>query len=128
MSCRRGNRLTSGERVRSRRPSARRSSAAPRCWSSDSRFESEVRAMLIRVKRKLRHPDAPQRHESHRRPMTRRELIGQGFIQGGAMVLGGGLLSLFANPRSAQAALANDLQPLLAACGVTNIGTRIPFI
>ncbi|HEX5046684.1 MAG TPA: hypothetical protein VFX89_06145 [Gammaproteobacteria bacterium] len=84
--------------------------------------------MLIRVKRKLRHPDAPQRHESHRRPMTRRELIGQGFLQGGAMVLGGGLLSLFANPRSARAALANDLEPLLAACGVSNIGTRIPFI
>ena len=84
--------------------------------------------MLIRVKRKLRHPDAPQRHESHRRPMTRRELIGQGFLQGGAMVLGGGLLSLFANPRAAQAALASDLEPLLAACGVANIGTRIPFI
>jgi hypothetical protein len=84
--------------------------------------------MLIRVKRKLRHPDAPQRHDSHRRPMTRRELIGQGFLQGGAMVLGGGLLSLFANPRAAQAALASDLEPLLAACGVANIGTRIPFI
>src|SRR5882672_2400442 len=84
--------------------------------------------MLIRVKRKLRHPDAPQRHESHRRPMTRRELIGQGFLQGGAMVLGGGLLSLFANPRTAQAQLATDLQALLGACGINNVGTRIPFI
>ena len=27
--------------------------------------------MMIKVKRKLRHPDAPQRHEYHRRPMTR---------------------------------------------------------
>ena len=53
---------------RSRRPSARPWSAAPRCWSSDSRFESEVTTMLIRVKRKLRHPDAPQRHDNHRRP------------------------------------------------------------
>ena len=43
--------------------------------------------MLIRVKRKLRHPDAPQRHDDHRRPMTRRELIGQGFMTGGATVL-----------------------------------------
>jgi hypothetical protein len=60
--------------------------------------------------------------------MTRRELIGQGFLQGGAMVLGGGLLSLFANPRAARAALATDLEPLLAACGVSNVSTRIPFI
>jgi hypothetical protein len=60
--------------------------------------------------------------------MTRRELIGQGFLQGGAMVLGGGLFSLFANPRAARAALASDLEPLLAACGVSNVSTRIPFI
>ena len=62
--------------------------------------------MLIRVKRKLRHPDAPQRHDNHRRPMTRRELIGQGFLTGGATVLSTGLFSLFANPRAAFAQLA----------------------
>ncbi len=66
--------------------------------------------MLIRVKRKLRHPDAPQRHDNHRRPMTRRELIGQGFLAGGATVLSTGLFSLFANPRAAFAQLATDLQ------------------
>jgi hypothetical protein len=60
--------------------------------------------------------------------MTRRELIGQGFLSGGATVLGGGLLSLFANPRTAQAQLATDLQALLGACGINNVGTRIPFI
>ena len=38
--------------------------------------------MIINIKRKLRHPDAPQRHNSHNRPMTRRELIGQGFMAG----------------------------------------------
>ena len=35
--------------------------------------------MLIRSKRKPRNPDAPQRHEHHARPMTRRELLGQGY-------------------------------------------------
>jgi hypothetical protein len=60
--------------------------------------------------------------------MTRRELIAQGFLSGGAMVLGGGLLSLFANPRAAQAQLASDLQALLGTCGINNVGTRIPFI
>ncbi len=84
--------------------------------------------MLIRVKEKQRHPDAPQRHANHRRPMTRRELIGQGFLAGGATLLGGGILSLFANPRAAHAALANDLQALTAACGISNGAGKIPFI
>jgi hypothetical protein len=86
--------------------------------------------MLIRVKRKLRHPDAPQRHGSHRRPMTRRELIGQGFMTGGAAVLSTGLFSLFANPRTALAQLADDLgvDANLLGCGVDREGTKIPFI
>jgi hypothetical protein len=84
--------------------------------------------MLIRVEQKQRHPDAPQRHANHRRPMTRRELIGQGFMAGGAAVLGGGILSLFANPRAAHAALAQDLQALTSACGISNGAGKIPFI
>jgi hypothetical protein len=86
--------------------------------------------MLIRVKRKLRHPDAPQRHENHHRPMTRRELIGQGFLTGGAAVLSTGLFSLFANPRTAFAQLAEDLaaDAGVLGCGVDRSGTKIPFI
>jgi hypothetical protein len=84
--------------------------------------------MLIRVKEKLRNPDAPQRHSNHRRPLTRRELIAQGFMAGGATLLSGGLLSLFANPRAAHAALAQDLQALTAACGISNGAGKIPFI
>jgi hypothetical protein len=84
--------------------------------------------MLIKVRRKLRHPDAPQRHESHRRPMTRRELIGQGFMAGSATVLSGGILGLFASPRAAFGDLAADLQSLTAACGITNGAGKIPFI
>ncbi|HEX6994631.1 MAG TPA: hypothetical protein VF339_10855 [Gammaproteobacteria bacterium] len=84
--------------------------------------------MVIKIKRKLRHPDAPQRHEQHRRPMTRRELLGQGFLAGSATVLSGGVLGLFANPRAAYAALAADLQALTAECGITNGAGKIPFI
>jgi hypothetical protein len=85
--------------------------------------------MLIRSKRKLRPTDAPQRHGSHARPMTRRELLGQGFMAGSATVLGGGLLSLFSNPRAAYAALANDLDPLRSTCGINVFGAgKIPFI
>ena len=76
--------------------------------------------MLIRVKRKLRNPDAPQRHDNHRRPMTRRELIAQGFMTGGAAVLSTGLFSLFANPRTALAQLAEDLALDATALGCGN--------
>src|SRR5262245_62964350 len=122
--------MTPRERARSRKRCARPWSAAPRCWSSDSRFEAEVTAMLIRVKRKIRNPDAPQRHDNHRRPMTRRELIAQGFMTGGATVLTTGLAGLFANPRAALAQLAEDLaaDANLLGCGVDRTGTKIPFI
>jgi len=84
--------------------------------------------MLIKSRRKLRHPDAPQRHTSHNRPMTRRELIGQGFLAGGASVLSGGFMGLFANPRDAMAALADDLIGLRASCQITDGAGKIPFI
>jgi hypothetical protein len=84
--------------------------------------------MLIKVKRKPRPIDAPQRHEGHSRLMTRRQLIGQGFLTGGATLLSGGFLSLFSNPRAAYAALANDLQLLTGACGISNGAGKIPFI
>lgn len=84
--------------------------------------------MLIKTKRKLRHPDAPQRHNSHNRPMTRRELIGQGFLTGGATVLSGGVMGLFANPRNAMADLAADLVGLRTGCEITDGAGKIPFI
>jgi hypothetical protein len=84
--------------------------------------------MLIRSRRKRRHPDAPQRHGSHNRPITRRELIGQGFLTGGASLLGGGFMGLFANPRDAMAALADDLVGLRQTCSITDGAGKIPFI
>ena len=71
----------------------------------------------------------PYRHPDHKRPMTRRDFIGQGFMAGTASVLGGGVLSLFADPRAAWAALAPDLDPLRNACGINVLGAgKIPFI
>jgi hypothetical protein len=84
--------------------------------------------MLIKVLRKRRHPDSPQRHDNHGRPMTRRELLGQGFIAGSATLLSGSVMSLFANPRLAYAELANDLIDLKTACGISNGAGMIPFI
>lgn len=74
--------------------------------------------------------DAPQRHPDHRRPVTRREFVAQGFLTGSAFALGGGVMSLFANPRAAFADLSADLQPLLTnPCDIASVGAgKIPFI
>jgi len=84
--------------------------------------------MLIKSRRKLRHPDSPQRHGSHNRPLTRRQLIGQGFLAGSASILSGGFMGLFANPREAMATLADDLALLRASCNITDGAGKIPFI
>ncbi len=85
--------------------------------------------MLIRSRRKRMNPDAPQRHDNHHRPITRRELIAQGFMAGSATVLTGGVMGLFANPRQAYAQLASDLDALREGCGINVNGAgKIPFI
>ena len=79
--------------------------------------------------RKKRNFDAPQRHPDHRRPVTRRDFLAQGFIGGAAYALSGGVLSLFANPREALAALSPDLNALRQGCGIAANGAgKIPFV
>jgi len=80
--------------------------------------------------KKRRNFDEPQRHPDHPRPITRRQLVAQGFMAGSATVLGGGVLSLFTNPRDALAALSPDLaDPALQnACGISPGAGKIPFI
>jgi hypothetical protein len=80
--------------------------------------------------RNARHYDAPQRHGDHPRPVTRRQFVAQGFLSGAAYATSGGILSLFANPREALAALSPDLEGLLQnPCGIaTNGAGKIPFI
>ncbi|MEM8547307.1 MAG: hypothetical protein AAGF46_04000, partial [Pseudomonadota bacterium] len=75
------------------------------------------------------HPDAPLLHPEHKRPVTRRDFIAQGFMAGAGTTVGGGLMSLFANPREAAAALSSDLQPLRGGCGLELVGAgKIPFV
>jgi len=74
-------------------------------------------------------PDEPLRHPDHRRPMSRREFISQGFLAGLGLVTAPSLFSLFANPRAAHAALSSDLETLKAGCGIATQGAgKIPFI
>jgi hypothetical protein len=82
------------------------------------------------AKKRKRNYDDPLRHPDHARPVTRRDFLSQGFLSGSAFAMGGGVLSLFSNPREALAALSGDLQPLLAnPCDIATAGAgKIPFI
>jgi hypothetical protein len=81
-------------------------------------------------RRNLRHWDAPQLHGDHPRPVTRRQFVSQGFMSGTAYTVGGGVLSLFADPREALADLSTDLDNLLLdPCKIATDGAgKIPFI
>jgi hypothetical protein len=84
---------------------------------------------MMSTKKTTLHPDAPLLLNSHSRPVTRRELVAQGFRAGTATVLGGSVFSLFANPRAAEAALSADLIAARQACGIASQGAgKIPFI
>jgi hypothetical protein len=74
--------------------------------------------------------DKPLRHaDSHKRPVTRRDFVAQGFQKGGIALAGASVFSLFANPRAAQAALSSDVTALKLGCGFAVQGAgKIPFI
>ncbi len=73
--------------------------------------------------------DAPLRHPDHPRPRSRRDFLRYGLASGMGMVMGPTLLSLFANPRAAQAALSSDLEALKTSCGLAVQGAgKVPFI
>ncbi|RMF98100.1 MAG: general secretion pathway protein GspF [Gammaproteobacteria bacterium] len=84
------------------------------------------------ARRKQRNYFEPQRHPDHPRPITRRQLIAQGFLTGAATVTAGGIFSLFANPRAAMAALSPDLQAIIDSgrCPLINPNAfnPVPFI
>lgn len=83
-------------------------------------------------KTKHLHPDDPLYHRDHSRPVTRRDLLKQGFISGTGMVMGGGLLNVLAYPQYAHAALSPDIDALAASisgCELSASGPgKIPFI
>ncbi len=76
-------------------------------------------------------PLRPLRHPDHRRPVTRRELISQGFMAGTATVLGFSPLAALMMPSKANAAIDLELSALADLCGLSG-GTppdaKIPFI
>ena len=73
--------------------------------------------------------NAPLLHNCHKRPVTRRDFIGQGFMAGTASIMAPSVLGLFGNPQKANATLSPDIEALKNACGIAVQGAgKIPFI
>src|SRR5687767_8799938 len=72
--------------------------------------------------------DEPLKHAAHKRPVTRRDFLAQGFMTGTAAVMGNSLLATLLSPKVAQA-LSPDISNLaLNACNITNGAGKVPFI
>ncbi len=70
----------------------------------------------------------PIRHDSaHKRPVTRRDFIAQGFLSGAATVIAPTALGMLLNPQRAMA-LDSDIEAQKVACGITSGAGKIPFI
>ena len=70
----------------------------------------------------------PIRHEgSHKRPVTRRDFLAQGFLSSAATLMVPTALGLMLNPRTARA-LDSDILAQKVACGITAGAGKIPFI
>lgn len=79
--------------------------------------------------KKTLHPDAPLLHRTHKRPVTRRDFIGQGLMAGFGLLAGPSILGALGIPRKAQAALSADIDAMRGTCGITTQGAgKIPFI
>ena len=68
----------------------------------------------------------PLKHPDHRRPVTRRDFISQGFMTGAATVMAPAALGLLLNPRLARA-LSPDVNPG-NLCNIQQGAGKIPFI
>ncbi len=63
----------------------------------------------------------PYRHLDHRRPVTRRDFLAQGFLTGAAVIASPSLFGLFGGRRDAFAQAVEE-------CGLSAGGGRIPFL
>jgi hypothetical protein len=83
-------------------------------------------------------PNEPFKHENHPRPVTRRELMGAGFLSGGAMVMAPAWLGALLRTGNADAAVLNSdltaqqkecaLQPPANGGGTLGSTGPVPFI
>jgi hypothetical protein len=87
--------------------------------------------MIIRKKPPKPHaPGTPFRHQSHPRPVTRRDFLAAGFLGAHGMVIGSALLGTLLKAQTARAGLDTDISALLAQsqCNVPSGSGSLPFI
>jgi hypothetical protein len=72
----------------------------------------------------------PIKHGSHKRPVTRRDFLAQGFTTGAATVIAPAVVGAMLNPRLARAELAGDIEAMKvpADCNILDGRGKIPFI
>ncbi|HKQ84145.1 MAG TPA: hypothetical protein VJS42_18250 [Steroidobacteraceae bacterium] len=70
----------------------------------------------------------PLKHVAHKRPVTRRDFLAQGFITGAATIVAPTALGMLMNPRAAAALTAELPDIALDICEITNGAGKIPFI
>ena len=73
----------------------------------------------------------PLRHESHRKPVSRRDFIAQGFLTGSASVMAPAALGMLLKSRAAEAgplATTPTLGGMRTFCDITGGNGKIPFI
>ena len=84
--------------------------------------------MFKKSKRRNLGLNEPLRHPDHKRPVTRRDFLAQGFLTGAATVVAPTLMSLLA-PQKSWGALSGDIEALRAgACDIQVGAGKIPFI
>ncbi|HEU4779750.1 MAG TPA: hypothetical protein VFS58_07685 [Steroidobacteraceae bacterium] len=72
--------------------------------------------------------DEPIRHESHKRPVSRRDFISQGLRTGPAVVAGGAILSALMG-RPARATMTEPLEDFASdICNISAGAQKVPFI
>jgi hypothetical protein len=72
--------------------------------------------------------DEPIKHGSHKRPVTRRDFLAQGFTTGAATVVAPSMLGMLMNP-SVSNALSSDIQNIATnICRITAGAGKVPFI
>ncbi|HZF16244.1 MAG TPA: hypothetical protein VE046_09910 [Steroidobacteraceae bacterium] len=81
-------------------------------------------------KRRGKGLNEPLKHESHKRPVTRRDFIAQGFLTGAATVVAPSILGALMYPRVANATLSPDILALKGPgfCNIQAGAGKIPFI
>jgi hypothetical protein len=90
---------------------------------------------MVIIKSRNKRPlglNEPLKHGSHKRPVTRRDFLAQGFVTGAATVVAAPILSAMLGTRRAHAALGPDLRfladPVNDICNIQQGAGKIPFI